>query len=107
VILTAVLAVPTAATARPLARNYDGVIYSRDGAPIGVTVHRGATRCATAKRILRTYLNSNRPCKGNGCVREHSGWTCAAASAAQAPRVAICTRGGGLMRVRDLRLSGS
>jgi hypothetical protein len=50
--------------------------------------------CATPKRILRTSLNSDRPCEGNGCVREHSGWTCVA----QAPRVATCTRGRGLIR---------
>jgi hypothetical protein len=92
------IATAHAADARPLDRTCDGVIYSPHGAPVQVTVHRGATRCATAKRILRTYLNSKPPCQGNGCVRTHSGWTCVAASAAQAPRVATCTRGRKLIR---------
>jgi hypothetical protein len=99
-VLTAIALLATAALAdaRPLARDCDGVIYTRDGAPIGVTIHRGAVKCANAKRILRTYLNPTRPCEGNGCVREHSGWTCVAASAAQQPRVATCTRERSLIR---------
>ena len=86
-VLTAIALLATAAVAdaRPLARDCDGVIYSRDGAPIGVTIHRGAVTCANAKRILRAYLNSTRPCEGNGCVREHSGWTCVGRERRPAP----------------------
>lgn len=95
---TAMLAAAGVADARPLARTCNGVIHSRDGAPIGVTIRRGTIRCTKAKRILRAYLNSTRACEGNACVREHSGWTCVAASAAQLPRVATCTRGRSLIR---------
>jgi hypothetical protein len=100
IVLTTIATLATAAVAdaRPLARTCDGVIHSRDGAPIGVTIHRGTITCAKAKRILRAYLNSTRRCEGNGCVREHSGWTCIAASASQLPRVATCTLGRNLIR---------
>ena len=97
-ITIALVTLPSMSHARPLARTCDGTITSRDGTPIRVTVNRGTVRCATAKRILRTYLNSKRACEGNACVREHSGWTCVAASASQLPRVATCTRGRKLIR---------
>jgi hypothetical protein len=45
------------------------------GDPIGVVINRGATRCATARRVIRTYFRSQAPCEGSPCVREHFGWT--------------------------------
>lgn len=62
------------------------------GMPVVATVERGATSCATAKKVLRSYLRSKAPCSGSACVREHSGWTCASAKSADWPRVASCSK---------------
>jgi hypothetical protein len=52
-----------------------------DGTPVGVLVEHGATKCATAKKVLRAYLRTKAPSDGSPCVREHLGWS----SLTQAP----------------------
>jgi hypothetical protein len=93
-ILTAafVLAAAAVADARPPARNCGGHITDAQGAPVGVTIRRGNSTCASAKRILRAYLHSTAPCEGSACRRKHHGWTCLTASPASYPRVASCSR---------------
>lgn len=68
---------PTAAKTRPCG----SLGLEANGMPVGVSVQRGATRCALAKKVLRKYFRSNAPCDGSACVREHFGWTCASAKA--------------------------
>jgi hypothetical protein len=63
-----------------------------DGDPVGITVQRGKVACATARKILRTYLRSDAPCTGSVCRRKHFGWTCLSAKPADWPRLASCTR---------------
>lgn len=86
----AVLGAP--AGARPDGRSC-GLFSTRDGARVHAKVLRGTARCATAKRVLRLYLDSNAPCSGSACVRRHEGWKCASAAAYAFPRLASCTRG--------------
>jgi hypothetical protein len=86
------LALPAASAGLPTTRNCDGHITSRDGAPAGVTIRRGKPTCTTARRVLRRYLHSDKPCEGSACVRKLLGWTCASASAEQYPRLASCKR---------------
>jgi len=88
----ALLAAASTADARALARNCNGYILA-PGDAAGVTIHRGAVPCRTAKRVLRTYLNSDARCEGSACVRKHSGWTCASACPAIYPKLASCNRG--------------
>jgi hypothetical protein len=63
------------------------------GDPVGVVINRGATRCAIARRVIRAYFRSKRPCEGSACVREHFGWTCASAKVPGWPRLASCSKG--------------
>lgn len=66
-----------AATEAPAKVRTCGPFRGPSGDPVGVVINRGATRCATASRAIRTYLRSQAPCEGSACVREHLGWTCA------------------------------
>src|SRR4051794_14480285 len=70
-----------------------GSFRAAGGDAIGVEIERGSVKCATAKRVLRTYLRSHAPCTGSACVRKHFGWTCASAKAPDWPRLAGCTKG--------------
>ena len=70
-----------------------GSFRGPSGDPVGVVINRGATRCATARRVIRTYFRSEKPCEGSACVREHFGWTCASATAHDWPRLASCQKG--------------
>src|SRR5690348_9403551 len=67
--------------------------FRDDGQPVGVVIEKGKPTCATARKVLRTYLRSHAPCSGSACVREHFGWTCASAKTADWPRLASCTKG--------------
>lgn len=69
-----------------------GVIRSH-GAQVHVRIQRGAVPCRRARRVLRAYLNSDRPCAGSSCVRIHRGFTCQAAPVFAFPRLASCWRG--------------
>ena len=50
-----------------------GPFRGPSGDPVGVVINRGATKCATARRIIRTYFRSKTPCEGSAYVREHLG----------------------------------
>ena len=81
---------------RPPARARARVCGSFRGAgsdPVGVVIERGGPSCATAKKVLRTYLRSHAPCTGSACVRKHCGWTCARVKAPDWPRLASCNKG--------------
>jgi hypothetical protein len=66
-----------------------GMIMS-GGAHVHVRVLRGDVACRRARRVLRTYLSSKRPCSGSSCVRKHDGFTCQLAPAFAFPRLASC-----------------
>src|SRR4051794_9707947 len=61
--------------------------------PYGVFVARGDVSCATARRALKTYFGSRRPCGGSSCLRRHGPWTCQTAASFALPRIASCRRG--------------
>jgi hypothetical protein len=63
-----------------------------DGKPAAGVVELGATTCKTAKKILRAYLRSNKPCGGSACVREHFGFTCVSAKPGDRPDIPGCTK---------------
>src|SRR4051794_24946162 len=81
------------AGAHPTKPRVCGSFRAIDGDPVGVVVQRGVTKCATALKLIRTYLHSDAACEGSACVRKHSGWTCASAKAFDGPRLATCTKG--------------
>src|SRR5690242_17186280 len=69
------------------------LIRDSGGAQIGVVVQRGAVKCATAKKVVRAYERSTKPCNGSACVRSHHGFTCASAKPDDFPRLFSCTKG--------------
>src|SRR4051794_35084239 len=69
-----------------------GSLRGPNGDPVGVVIERGKPTCATAKKVIRTYVRSHAPCGASACVREHFGWTCASAKAPDWPRLASCTK---------------
>ena len=68
-------------------------LFTSDGAAVHAKVVRGRAGCATARRVLRTYLGSSAPCSGSACVRSHFGWLCATAAPSAFPRLTSCIRG--------------
>ena len=64
-----------------------------DGKQVGVVVEHGSTSCKTARKVLRAYLRSSKPCGGSACVREHFGFTCVSAKPGDWPDIAGCTKG--------------
>ena len=91
-LLTAGALATTTASASPVASRSCGLITDADGARIGIVVLRGSVPCATARKVIRAYLNSTAPCQGSSCVRRHHGWTCQTAAAHAFPRLASCER---------------
>ena len=83
----ALLALPP--TAR--ADRYCGTIPNR-GADVAVVVESGTVGCFTARKALRAYGRSRRPCQGAACRRRHYGWTCLNAIG-DFPRLASCSLG--------------
>src|SRR3954453_21339199 len=83
----------TSAAHQPAKAQVCGSFRDADAGPVGVVIERGKPTCATAKKVLRTYLRSHAPCTGSACVRKHFGWTCASAKAPDWPRLASCTKG--------------
>src|SRR3954468_4815847 len=69
-----------------------GIAFN-DVRPYGVFVARGDVTCATARRALKTYFDSRRPCGGSSCLRVHGRWTCQTAASFALPRIASCRRG--------------
>jgi hypothetical protein len=85
--------VSLAAIAPPAARAGQRCGFAfTDVKPYGVFVARGDVRCEAARRALRTYFGSRRPCAGSSCLRRLDGWTCQTAAAFAYPRVASCQR---------------
>src|SRR4051812_14028387 len=39
--------------------------FRHDGQPVGVVIEKGKPTCATAKKVLRTYLRSHAPCRAS------------------------------------------
>src|SRR4051794_3790687 len=64
-----------------------------DGQPVGVVIVAGKRTCATARKVLRTYVRSHAACGGSPCARKDLGWTCESATAADWPGLASCYRG--------------
>src|SRR4051794_6878630 len=71
-----------------------GSFHDKDGQPVGVVIERGRPSCATARKVLRTYFRSDKPCEGSACARKHFGWKCLSAKGAFAwPRLGSCSKG--------------
>src|SRR3954453_15372705 len=81
-----------ASAAHPAKPRACGSVRASDGDPVGVVVARGATKCVTARKVMRAYLRSDAPCGGSAGVREHFGWTCASAKGVDWPRLASCSK---------------
>ena len=91
--LAVTIAVITVAAATQAHATASCGMFSSDGAAVHANVTRGNASCATAHRVLRTYLGSTAPCSGSACVRSHLGWVCATAAPSAFPRLASCSRG--------------
>src|SRR6476469_3213454 len=83
----------TSAAHQPAEAHVCGSFRDADAGPVGVVIERGRPSCATAKKVLRTYLRSHAPCTGSACVRKHFGWACSSAKAPDWPRLASCEKG--------------
>jgi hypothetical protein len=70
-----------------------GVFVESSRAQVGAVIRRGTPTCATTRRVLRWYLDSDTPSSGSARVRIHARWTCASAAAYAFPRLASCNRG--------------
>ena len=62
------------------------------GTAIAIVVERGQVTCSTARKVLRAYDRSKRPCSGSACMRRHHGWWCSSVYA-DFPRLIGCDRG--------------
>jgi hypothetical protein len=47
-----------------------GSLRDKDNQSVGVMIERGRPDCATAKKVLRTYQRSDKPCEGVGVRSE-------------------------------------
>lgn len=79
--------------AAPAQASRDCGTYEGRGGPFRVVVVDGPVRCGKARRILRRYATSDKPCSGSGCYRTIRGWTCGSGNAGAFPRLFSCARG--------------
>ena len=70
-ILALAAGVAGSSAAHPAKERSCGLIHDSDGIRIGVVVQRGAVQCSTAKKVLRAYDRSTKPCEASACVRKH------------------------------------
>jgi hypothetical protein len=92
-VLALAAGVAGSSAAHPAKDRSCGEIRDSGGVRIGVVVQRGAVRCATAKKVVRAYDRSTKPCTGSACVRPHHGFACTSAKPDDFPRLFSCSKG--------------